>query len=89
MQKPKLPADETARLTSLHSLRILDTPDENRFDRLTRMAKRMFGVEIALVSLVDADRQWFKSKQGLHACETSRDISFCGHAITGEGRFHR
>lgn len=81
MQKPKMPADETARLKSLHSLRILDTPEEGRFDRLTRMAKRIFGVEISLVSLVDSERQWFKSKQGLTACETSRDISFCGHAI--------
>lgn len=81
MIKPQLPADETARLMSLHSLRILDTPAESRFDRLTRMARRVFGVEISLVSLVDSDRQWFKSKQGLTACETSRDVSFCGHAI--------
>lgn len=66
---------------SLHSLRIMDTPAEGRYDRLTRMAKRLFNVEIALVSLVDSDRQWFKSKQGLDACETSRAISFCGHAI--------
>lgn len=81
MHKPKLPDDEAARLRSLHALRILDTPSENRFDRLTRMAKRVFGVEISLVSLIDTERQWFKSKQGLDICETSRDISFCGHAI--------
>lgn len=81
MREPALPIDETARLMSLHSLRILDTPSEERYDRLTRMAKRFFGVQIALVSLVDSDRQWFKSKQGLDACETSRAISFCGHAI--------
>ncbi len=81
MQEPLPPIDETARLMSLHSLRIMDTPDEERYDRLTRMAKRLFNVEIALVSLVDSDRQWFKSKQGLDACETSRAISFCGHAI--------
>lgn len=81
MQKPALPADETARLLSLHSLRLLDTPPEERYDRLTRVAKRLFDVEICLVSLVDSDRQWFKSKQGLDACETSRDISFCGHTI--------
>ncbi|MGI9236326.1 MAG: sensor domain-containing diguanylate cyclase [Woeseiaceae bacterium] len=81
MREPALPIDETARLMSLHSLRIMDTPAEERYDRLTRMAKRLFRVEIALVSLVDTNRQWFKSKQGLEACETSRAISFCGHAI--------
>jgi len=81
MREPEMPLDETARLMSLHSLRILDTPSEERYDRLTRMARRVFGVQIALVSLVDSDRQWFKSKQGLDACETSRAISFCGHAI--------
>lgn len=81
MREPAMPIDETARLMSLHSLRIMDTPSEERYDRLTRMAKRLFGVQIALVSLVDSDRQWFKSKQGLDACETSRAISFCGHAI--------
>ena len=83
MQEPLPPIDETARLMSLHSLRIMDTPAEERYDRLTRMAKRLFNVEIALVSLVDSDRQWFKSKEGLEACETSRAISFCGHAILG------
>jgi len=81
MLKPSLPIDETQRLMSLHSLRILDTPSEERYDRITRMAKRLFDVEICLVSLVDSDRQWFKSRQGLDACETSREISFCGHAI--------
>ncbi len=81
MLKPPLPLDETARLLSLHSLRILDTPSEDRFDRITRIAKRMFRTDICLVSLVDSNRQWFKSKQGLGACETSREISFCGHAI--------
>ena len=81
MREPAKPIDETARLMSLHSLRVLDTPSEGRYDRLTRMAQRLFGVKIALVSLVDTNRQWFKSKQGLDACETSRAISFCGHAI--------
>ncbi|MDH5621624.1 MAG: sensor domain-containing diguanylate cyclase [Gammaproteobacteria bacterium] len=81
MLKPLIPLDETQRLLSLHSMRILDTPSEERFDRITRMAQRMFDVEICLVSLVDAERQWFKSRQGLSACETSREISFCGHAI--------
>ncbi len=87
MLKPPLPLNETQRLLSLHSLRILDTPSEERFDRITRMAQRMFGVEICLISLVDSNRQWFKSKQGLEVCETSREISFCGHAILNEDVF--
>lgn len=76
-----LPADDTARVATLRSLNILDTPPEERFDRLTRLAKRLFGVPIALVSLVDANRQWFKSCEGLNVKETPRDVSFCGHAI--------
>lgn len=87
MLKPPIPLDETQRLLSLHSMRILDTPSEERFDRITRMAKRVFGVEICLISLVDAERQWFKSRQGLSACETSREISFCGHAILDQDIF--
>ncbi len=84
MIKPPYPIDETARLATLRRLNVLDTPPEERFDRLTRLAKRLFDVPIALVSLVDADRQWFKSRQGLEAAETSRDVSFCGHAILGD-----
>ena len=76
-----LPADDAARVAALRSINVLDTPPEERFDRLTRLAKRLFGVPIALVSLVDADRQWFKSCIGLNVSETSRDVSFCGHAI--------
>lgn len=87
MQKPAKPLDEATRLDTLRALNILDTLPEERFDRLTRLAKRLFGVPIALVSLVDEDRQWFKSCQGLHASETSRDISFCGHAILGDDIF--
>lgn len=87
MIKPELPANEAERLHALRTLQILDTSHEERFDRVTRMAKRMFGVEISLVSLVDDDRQWFKSKQGLDATETPRDISFCGHAINQDGLF--
>jgi diguanylate cyclase (GGDEF)-like protein len=87
LKKPDTPADEQVRLETLRSLGVLDTPAEERFDRLTRMAKRMFGVPIALVSLVDENRQWFKSCVGLAASETPRDISFCGHAILGAGVF--
>lgn len=84
MHIPAKPADESTRLDTLRALNILDSSPEERFDRLTRLAKRLFGVPIALVSLVDADRQWFKSCVGLSASETSRDISFCGHAILGD-----
>jgi PAS domain S-box-containing protein len=81
MQPPLLPSDEAQRLAALRALHILDTPAEPRFDRITRIAAQLFNVPICLVSLVDADRQWFKSCVGLTASETPRDISFCGHAI--------
>ncbi len=87
MITPPLPADEATRVDTLRSLNILDSSPEERFDRLTRLAKRLFGVPIALVSLVDSDRQWFKSCVGLDATETPRDISFCGHAILGDDIF--
>lgn len=87
MKRPDIPQDEPIRLETLRSLNVLDTLPEERFDRLTRLAKRMFGVPIALVSLVDENRQWFKSCIGLGASETSRDISFCGHAILGNEVF--
>src|SRR5471032_2532818 len=75
---------ETQRLLELHQLCLLDTAPEHRFDRVTRLARRLFDVDFALVSLVDAERQWFKSKQGLAVSETGRDVSFCGHAILQE-----
>lgn len=87
MKEPSIPLGETVRLQSLHSLRILDSVPDERFDRITRMAQRLFDVDICLVSLVASDRQWFKSKQGLAACETPRNISFCGHAILEEKAF--
>ena len=87
MKKPPLPSDETCRLEALRLLNILDTDSEERFDRLTRLARRLFSVPIALVSLVDEDRQWFKSRSGLDALETPRDISFCGHTILGDEIF--
>lgn len=88
MKAPQFPKNEDKRVQSLCSLNILDTPAEERFDRITRRAKQHFGVDIALVSLVDAKRQWFKSKQGLDASETPRDISFCGHAILSSSIFN-
>lgn len=81
MLVPGKPANETARVQALHGLELLDSAPEERFDRLTRLAKRLFNVPIALVTLVDTNRQWFKSCVGLDATETPRDVSFCGHAI--------
>jgi len=81
MLAPPTPSNETRRLETLRGLKLLDTPPEERFDRVTRLARQIFSTPIALVSLVDADRQWFKSAQGLDAPETPRNVSFCGHAI--------
>ncbi|MBC8211959.1 MAG: PAS domain S-box protein [Gammaproteobacteria bacterium] len=88
MEIPCIPENETERLAALQHLELLDTLPENRFDRLTRIVKQHFQVSIALVSLVDRDRQWFKSRQGLDATETPRDISFCGHAILSDDIFY-
>lgn len=87
MIKPPTPDDERARIDALRAMKVLDTPPEERFDRLTRLARRLFNVPIALVSLVDTNRQWFKSCTGLDASETPRDVSFCGHAILGDDIF--
>ncbi|MEZ5360895.1 MAG: GAF domain-containing protein [Bryobacterales bacterium] len=81
MIAPALPADESTRLQTLHSLGLLDTPPEERFDRVIRLARRIFDVPVAVISLVDAERQWFKSCLGLDVQETPREISFCGHTI--------
>ncbi|MFZ6819802.1 ATP-binding protein [Undibacterium sp. Ji22W] len=88
MESPIIPQNETIRLQALREFDILDTLPEERFDRLTRLAQSIFDTEIALVSLIDTNRQWFKSRQGLDACETDRDISFCGHAILEHDIFH-
>lgn len=87
MKVPDIPASETDRLAELRSLLLLDSDPEERFDRITRVAKELFDVPIALVSLVDDDRQWFKSCIGVDVSETGRDISFCGHAILGDEVF--
>lgn len=87
MQAPAIPEHERQRLDGLRRLAILDSTAEERFDRITRMARNMFEVPISLISLVDEERQWFKSRCGLDAQETPRDVSFCGHAILGEEIF--
>ena len=76
-----LPHNETKRLQALRELVLLDTPPEERFDRISAFAASEFDVPMALISLVDQDRQWFKSNFGVDVRETPRDVSFCGHAI--------
>jgi PAS domain S-box-containing protein len=80
--EPPVPNDEARRLSRLRALGILDTPPEERFDRLTRLACAVFDVPIALIGLVDVNRQWFKSCIGLDGSETDRSLTFCGHALT-------
>jgi GAF domain-containing protein len=81
MYCPPIPKNEEERLRILYEMLLLDTPPERRLDVIVEFASSEFNVPIALISLVDRDRQWFKSRVGLDACETSRDVSFCGHAI--------
>jgi len=78
---PAIPLDEADRLADLRDLRLLDTPVEERFDRIVRLTSRFFDAPISYVALVDEDRQWFKSRIGMVPEETSRESSFCGHAI--------
>lgn len=81
MQVPLIPTNEAERIAVLREMLILDSEPEERFDALTAYCQSRFDVPIALVSLVDCARQWFKSSAGLPVKETPREISFCGHAI--------
>lgn len=82
-----IPANEAERLAALARYDILDTAAEVEFDDFTWLASQICGTSIALISLVDADRQWFKSRVGLDAAETSRDVAFCSHAVLGPDIF--
>ena len=82
-----LPWNEPERLRVLHGYEVLDTAREPAFDDLTRQAARACDTPIALISLVDETRQWFKSRQGLELEETRREVAFCAHALLGEGLF--
>ena len=79
-----MPLDEPLRLEALRSLDVLDTAQDPRFDRFVHLAAQILDTPIALVSLVDANRQWFKAKVGLDATETPRDVAFCAHAILSD-----
>jgi PAS domain S-box-containing protein len=87
VQEPGKPANEAARLEALRSLEILDSLHEEAFDQLTELAANMCGTPMALISLVDSERQWFKSRVGIEVDELPRSTSFCGHGILGEGIF--
>ena len=80
-----LPANEAERLAALRSYGLLDTPAEAAFDDIVQLAAYICSTPISLISLVDADRQWFKARHGLDAAETPRDFSFCAHAILQPG----
>ncbi|MEM9133353.1 MAG: GAF domain-containing protein [Actinomycetota bacterium] len=81
MIEAEVPDDEAARLSALADYRLLDTEPEADLDAITTLAARVAGTPVSLVSLVDADRQWFKSRHGLEATETPRNVSFCAHTI--------
>jgi signal transduction histidine kinase len=87
MESPATPADEKERLQAVLAFRILDTPDEPDFDDLVALAAELCETPIALITLMDHDRQWFKAVLGTQVRELPRAISFCGHAILRDGLF--
>lgn len=87
MQKAPIPKNEKERLCSVMDLNLLDTAPEERFDKITRQATARFGVPISTITIIDKNREWFKSSQGLTSREGPRDISFCGHALLQQNIF--
>src|SRR5688572_22963767 len=87
MSSQKADAAEDARLAALRRYRILDTEPEQQFDDLTMLASHVCGAPISLITLVDADRQWFKSRIGTTMTETARSVSFCAHAMRQRSLF--
>lgn len=87
MKKAPIPDNEVGRLEAVHRLAILDTNPEPRFDILTREATIRFSTPISTISIIDANREWYKSCVGINQKEGGRDISFCGHTILGKGIF--
>ncbi len=85
MNKPPIPVNEIERLDSIERLVIMDTSPEQEYDDIVQLASLLAGTPISLISLVDADRQWFKAKVGVDESETDRDIAFCAHAILSSG----
>ena len=87
MQNAPIPADEDKRIEAVHKMAILDTEPEERFDVLTREAIEKLKVQMSMVSILDSDREWFKSCVGLDQKEGGRAISFCGHALLATNIF--
>lgn len=83
----KIPENERKRLFDLHESSLLDSPQEEEFDEIVKFASSLCNMPISLISLVDANRQWFKARVGLNVSETSRDISFCSHTILQDNIF--
>lgn len=84
MKKAPIPFNEAKRIKALLDCDILDSEAESSFDQITQLAAQLFDVPVCLISLVDSERQWFKSRFGLEVTETPRDISFCGHVVEAE-----
>lgn len=87
MQRPQLPLDESTRIDALRALAVLDTPAEERFDRVTRLAHRVFDAPVIALALVDTTRVWFKSSLGFVFPQIARDLSFAGHALHASDTF--
>lgn len=87
MTMPPVPVNENNRLQCLKELNILETPVDETFEKITRITKALFNVPIVAISLIDCERQWFKSIQGLNVCETSREVSFCAYVIVKDELF--
>lgn len=87
MKKAPIPSNESERQSNLDSYNLVDTAPEIDFDNITELASQICETPIALISIIDNDRQWFKSKVGLEANQTGRDVSFCGHAIHSDELF--
>jgi GAF domain-containing protein len=88
LEAAPIPSNDRQRLDAVEGGQCAYMPREERFDRITRTVKRLLGVPIALISIVEEDVQWFRSVQGLAIDQTSRDISFCGHAIASDKVLH-
>lgn len=84
---PEVPSDEPERLAKLRQLNIIDTPEDEAFDRIARIVKQIFKTDYVLITLIDEKRQWFKSHIGLNFSQTERTISFCGYTITQDNVF--
>lgn len=87
MKSAPIPHNDAQRLQALRDLLILDTPAEQRFDRIVNFAANEFDVPVSMIALIDENRNWFKARFGVEVCEAPRETSFCGHAIHSNGIF--